>query len=66
MVKRRRLEIQMTQTDLGDSLGITFQQIQKYEQGTNRISAGRLFAIGRILGVEITYFFAAFEKQDAK
>ncbi len=47
----------MTQTDLGDALGLTFQQVQKYEQGANRIGAGRLYDLARVLDVPIEYFF---------
>jgi transcriptional regulator with XRE-family HTH domain len=45
------------QTDLGKALGVTFQQVQKYEKGTNRISASRLFNLSRVLGEPISYFF---------
>ena len=47
----------LSQTDLADKLGITFQQIQKYEKGVNRVGSGRLFHIGSILSVPITSFF---------
>jgi transcriptional regulator with XRE-family HTH domain len=47
----------MSQTDLADALGITFQQIQKYEKGTNRISSSRLHQIASVFGVPTTYFF---------
>ncbi len=47
----------MSQTTLGEALGITFQQLQKYEKGTNRISASRLFALSRVLDVPVEYFF---------
>ena len=53
----KRLMLAMSQTRLGELLDLTFQQIQKYEKGTNRISAGRLFDIARIQGVPIDYFF---------
>jgi len=49
--------IGMSQERLGELLGLTFQQIQKYEKGVNRIGAGRLFEIARILGVSIEYFY---------
>jgi len=49
--------IGMSQERLGELLGLTFQQIQKYEKGVNRIGAGRLFDIARILGVPIDYFY---------
>jgi len=47
----------LTQEKLGDAVGITFQQIQKYERGANRISAGRLFEIARVLDVSVDRFF---------
>jgi DNA-binding XRE family transcriptional regulator len=47
----------MSQTALAHALGITFQQVQKYESGSNRISAGRLFDAAHVLGLPITYFF---------
>ncbi len=56
-LRERRLEVGMTQETLADLLGITFQQIQKYEKGINRISASRLFEMTRILSVSVTYFF---------
>ncbi len=49
--------IGMSQEKLGESLGLTFQQVQKYEKGVNRIGAGRLYNVSRILGVPITYFY---------
>jgi transcriptional regulator with XRE-family HTH domain len=45
------------QTKLAEAVGVTFQQIQKYERGANRVSAGRLFDIAHVLRVPITYFF---------
>ncbi len=53
----RRTLLGMSQTNLGDAIGVTFQQMQKYEKGTNRISASRLFALSRVLDVPIQYFF---------
>jgi len=47
----------MSQERLGELLGLTFQQVQKYEKGVNRIGAGRLFEIAKILGVKIDYFY---------
>jgi transcriptional regulator with XRE-family HTH domain len=57
-VRALRLERNMSQERLGDALGLTFQQVQKYEKGANRISAGRLQRIAEILGVPTTAFFA--------
>ncbi len=56
-VKQRRKLLGMTQTDLGDAIGLTFQQVQKYERGANRIGASRLLALARALDVPIEYFF---------
>jgi transcriptional regulator with XRE-family HTH domain len=56
-VRLRRLMLAMSRKKLGDELGITFQQVQKYEKGTNRISASRLMAIGHILQVPLPFFF---------
>lgn len=56
LIKTQRLIKGMSQTDLATKLDLTFQQIQKYEKGTNRISAGRLFSIAELLGVELSYF----------
>ena len=58
-VKRRRKHIGLSQKTLGDGLGISFQQVQKYECGSNRITAGRLYHISKILEVPIDYFFEA-------
>ena len=52
-----RLQRGLTQTELGDHLGVTFQQIQKYEKGSNRISASRLQHTARVLEVSPGYFF---------
>jgi transcriptional regulator with XRE-family HTH domain len=56
-VRMRRLMLEMSQTTLGNALGLTFQQVQKYEKGTNRIGAGRLLHIASILQVPIEFFF---------
>jgi transcriptional regulator with XRE-family HTH domain len=56
-VRLRRMMLAMSQGKLGDALGITFQQVQKYEKGMNRIGAGRLQEISRILQVPIAFFY---------
>ena len=56
-VRLRRTLLGMSQEQLGTELNITFQQVQKYERGANRISASRLWDIGQILDVPINYFF---------
>ena len=53
----RRMLIGMSQERLGDLLGLTFQQVQKYEKGMNRIGAGRLYEIARILNVPVNFFY---------
>ncbi len=57
-IHERRKLLGLSQTVLADGLGITFQQLQKYETGANRISAGKLYQCARILDSEIEYFFA--------
>lgn len=56
-VRMRRNQLGMSQTSLGEGLGITFQQVQKYERGTNRISTSKLYEMATVLSVPITYFF---------
>lgn len=56
-IRLRRNMIGLSQEKLGESLGITFQQIQKYEKGMNRVGASRLQAIANILNVPVTFFF---------
>jgi transcriptional regulator with XRE-family HTH domain len=56
-VRMRRMMLSMSQEKLGDALGLTFQQVQKYEKGTNRIGASRLQQISLILQVPVSFFF---------
>jgi transcriptional regulator with XRE-family HTH domain len=56
-VRMRRMMLDMSQEKLGDALGLTFQQVQKYENGANRVSASRLQHISDILGVPVPFFF---------
>jgi len=56
-VRMRRMMLGMSQEKLGDALGLTFQQVQKYEKGTNRIGASRLQQIALILQVPVSFFF---------
>jgi transcriptional regulator with XRE-family HTH domain len=56
-VRMRRMMLNMSQEKLGDALGLTFQQVQKYEKGTNRIGASRLQQISLILQVPVSFFF---------
>src|ERR1700738_1448860 len=56
-MRLRRTLLGMSQERLGDALGLTFQQVQKYERGVNRVSASRLFDLSRVLDVPISFFF---------
>ena len=60
-VRMRRIMLGMSQEKLGEALGLTFQQVQKYERGFNRVGASRLWELSRVLGVPITYFFEGLE-----
>lgn len=61
-IRWRRRELKLTQEKLGDMLELTFQQVQKYEKGINRISAGRLFEMANVLGVPVAYFYEGVEE----
>lgn len=63
-VRQRRWMVGMTQQQLGNKVGIKFQQIQKYETGTNRISASRLWDIAAALDVQVSFFFEGIEGHD--
>jgi len=56
-VRLRRTLLGLSQEKLGEALGLTFQQVQKYERGINRVGASRLFALARVLDVPITFFY---------
>ena len=56
-VRLRRTLLGMSQEKLGEAIGLTFQQVQKYERGANRIGSSRLFDLARVLDVAVTYFF---------
>ncbi len=64
-VRLRRTLLGMTQTGLGDAIGLTFQQVQKYERGVNRIGSSRLFDLARVLEVPINFFFDEMPKDVA-
>jgi transcriptional regulator with XRE-family HTH domain len=63
-IRLRRTELGLTQDQLADALKVSYQQIQKYESGANRISAGRIFEIAHKLDVDIGWFFAGYEAAD--
>ena len=56
-LRQRRKLLGISQTSVAEAIGLTFQQVQKYEKGTNRISASRLFDLSRMLNVPVTFFF---------
>jgi transcriptional regulator with XRE-family HTH domain len=60
-VRALRLQRGLSQIELGEVLGVTFQQVQKYERGTNRIAAGRLYRIAEVLDVPVTFFYEGFD-----
>jgi len=63
-IRLRRLQLSLSQTDLARKLGLTFQQVQKYEKGTNRVSCSRLYEIANILKVPVSFFFS--DKADGR
>ncbi len=64
-VRLRRMLLGMSQEKLGEKLGLTFQQVQKYEKGVNRVGASRLHELGRVLGVSVGYFFEDAPNKDS-
>src|SRR5471032_288819 len=56
-VRLRRTLLGMSQEKLGDAIGLTFQQVQKYERGANRVGASRLYDLSRVLDVPVSFFF---------
>ena len=65
-VRIRRTMLGMNQAKLGESVGLTFQQMQKYERGMNRIGASRLYALSGVLGVPVSYFFEGLDDARSK
>jgi transcriptional regulator with XRE-family HTH domain len=63
-IRGRRVGLRISQTKLGQSIGVTFQQIQKYESGTNRVGASNLFKIAKALGVEVAFFFEGVAREE--
>src|SRR5438128_12652470 len=64
-VRLRRTLLGMSQEKLGESLGLTFQQVQKYERGANRIGASRLWDLSRVLECPVAFFFEEMDQQTA-
>jgi len=65
-LRERRVKVGISQERLGFDVGLTFQQIQKYEKGTNRISAGKLWRFARALRVPVGYFFTGLPAEAAR
>src|ERR687884_1352845 len=65
-IRERRIMLGLTQQQLADLIGVTYQQAHKYERGINRVSAGRLFEIAQVLTVEVSYFFDGVEEQSGR
>ena len=62
-VRERRIMLGLTQQQLADLIGVTYQQAHKYERGINRVSAGRLYEIGQVLSVPVGFFFEGLDGQ---
>lgn len=62
-IRERRIMLGLSQQQMADLIGVTYQQAHKYERGINRISAGRLYEIAQVLGVPVSYFFEGLESQ---
>lgn len=65
MIRAHRKRLGMSQSQLADALGLTFQQVQKYERGSNRVSASKLFDIAQTLGLSISTFFEGLDRVEA-
>lgn len=63
-IRGRRVGLRISQTKLGQAIGVTFQQIQKYESGTNRVGSSNLFKIAKALGVEVSFFFDGLNSEE--
>ena len=63
-IRERRIMLGLTQQQLADMIGVTYQQAHKYERGINRVSAGRLYGIAQALGVRVSYFYEGIGSHD--
>jgi transcriptional regulator with XRE-family HTH domain len=63
-IRARRIMLGLTQQQMAELVGVTYQQAHKYEKGINRVSAGRLYSIAQALGVEVSYFFEGLQTAD--
>lgn len=64
-IRERRIMLGLSQQQMADLIGVTYQQAHKYERGINRISAGRLYEIAQVLGVPVNYFYEGLDSQRA-
>src|SRR5262249_38137644 len=62
-IRERRIMLGLTQQQLADLIGVTYQQAHKYERGINRVSAGRLFEVAQVLSVPVSHFFEGLEQE---
>ena len=65
-IRERRIMLGLTQQQLADLIGVTYQQAHKYERGINRVSAGRLFEVSQVLSVPVNYFFDGLEQENER
>jgi transcriptional regulator with XRE-family HTH domain len=65
-IRERRIMLGLTQQQLADLIGVTYQQAHKYERGINRVSAGRLFEVAQVLSVPVSYFFDGLERESER
>ena len=65
-VRERRIMLGLTQQQLADLIGVTYQQAHKYERGINRVSAGRLYEVAQVLSVPVSYFFDGLQGDDSR
>jgi len=65
-IRERRIMLGLTQDQLAERIGVTYQQAHKYERGLNRLSAGRLFEIARVLGVPVGYFYEGIGEESVR
>jgi transcriptional regulator with XRE-family HTH domain len=65
-IRERRIMLGLTQQQLADLIGVTYQQAHKYERGINRVSAGRLFEVAQVLSVPVSFFFDGLEQENER
>ena len=65
-IRERRIMLGLTQQQLADLIGVTYQQAHKYERGINRVSAGRLFEVAQVLSVSVNYFFDGLDQENGR